>query len=708
MASNGINPSQPSLPLFEGAGYDIWSIKMKTLFISQDLWDLVEKGYSEIGVSADTLKELRKKDAKALFFIQQAVAESIFLRIAAATKSKDAWDALQNGYQANAKKQEKTMEEGKPLEELEQIVLEEPRTKNEREIRYDEYQYPRHDTVLQDVLRGDWQAVQDFLKEDPHYVRAPISKDQGTALHNAVVAENTTLIKELLKLMTPEDLKLTTTKGATALHIAAQSKKVIIAEQLVKINNEQLLIRDSDGNIPLHIAAYHGHRNMIWYLISETPFDKLTANDRTKLLLDSICNDIYDIALQILQMDPSIATVDTSDGPCGWRALEMLAKKPSAIGSESRLSFWKRFLNTWFKGIYNKVLMKTLAHQLVEDLWEKVRTQDKQFSSNLFQYRETLIFKAAKVGNVEFLIILIQSYPDLIWQLDGDNMSLFHIAILYRKESVFNLIHEIGTNKYCLASIITSEKKENMLHLASRFSDHEDEKNIVLGAFRMLWELWWFKIKEIVPPSYSSLKNKEGRTPQELFKMTHRTCKKDSEKWIKETTQNCMVVATLIAAVAFAAAFTIPGGNNQETGTPIFLRSNLFTLFLLSDAMAMVTSSTSILAFMSMFMSRYTEEDFSESIPSTFLIGLSALFMSILSMLVAFCTAFFLMDNSVRAPRVPIVVLGLVSISITSLVLLQFDLLVDGFLHLYKYIFRSPLIERRLFKRKMPTRNEKE
>ena len=70
MASNGVNPSQPSLPLFQGAGYDIWSTKMKTLFISQDLWDLVEKGYSETSVSADTLKELWKKDAKALFFIQ--------------------------------------------------------------------------------------------------------------------------------------------------------------------------------------------------------------------------------------------------------------------------------------------------------------------------------------------------------------------------------------------------------------------------------------------------------------------------------------------------------------------------------------------------------------------------------------------------------------------------------------------------------------
>jgi ankyrin repeat protein len=138
------------------------------------------------------------------------------------------------------------------------------------------------------VLRGDWPAVKAFL------VRGPISKDQGTALHNAVLAEETTVIKELLKLMSPEDLKLTTTEGATALHFAAQTKMVKIAEQLVKINNEPLLIHDSDGNTPLHIAVnYRGHRNMIGYLISVTPFDHLTADDRIKLLLDTIHNDTY-------------------------------------------------------------------------------------------------------------------------------------------------------------------------------------------------------------------------------------------------------------------------------------------------------------------------------------------------------------------------------------------------------------------------------
>lgn len=61
---------------------------MKTLFRSQDLWKLVENGYDEDTISLANLKEIVKRDSKALFFIQQAMDESIFPRIAAATKSK--------------------------------------------------------------------------------------------------------------------------------------------------------------------------------------------------------------------------------------------------------------------------------------------------------------------------------------------------------------------------------------------------------------------------------------------------------------------------------------------------------------------------------------------------------------------------------------------------------------------------------------------
>ncbi|GJZ79695.1 retrovirus-related pol polyprotein from transposon TNT 1-94 [Tanacetum coccineum] len=106
MASNitTVNVSQPQIPIFKGDSYEFWSIKMKTLFKSQDLWDFVESGFPEEESSDNARqKENLKKDAKALFFIQQAVDESIYSRIAAATSSKHVWETLKTEYQGSAK-----------------------------------------------------------------------------------------------------------------------------------------------------------------------------------------------------------------------------------------------------------------------------------------------------------------------------------------------------------------------------------------------------------------------------------------------------------------------------------------------------------------------------------------------------------------------------------------------------------------------------
>ena len=76
---------------------------MRTLFRSLELWELVENGIAETSVDEAGRRESTKKDAKALFFIQQAVDETIFSRIAAANSAKEAWDTLKTEYQGSAK-----------------------------------------------------------------------------------------------------------------------------------------------------------------------------------------------------------------------------------------------------------------------------------------------------------------------------------------------------------------------------------------------------------------------------------------------------------------------------------------------------------------------------------------------------------------------------------------------------------------------------
>jgi hypothetical protein len=83
MASN--NMVQPQVPCFAGKNYNKWSIQMKAFFGSQDLWDIVESGFDVMdnveGITQrqqTELKENRKKNNKALFYIYQVVDEGIF------------------------------------------------------------------------------------------------------------------------------------------------------------------------------------------------------------------------------------------------------------------------------------------------------------------------------------------------------------------------------------------------------------------------------------------------------------------------------------------------------------------------------------------------------------------------------------------------------------------------------------------------------
>ncbi|GJW10022.1 reverse transcriptase domain-containing protein [Tanacetum coccineum] len=104
MASNGsITTAQPMIPIFYGEKYEFWSVKMKTLFKSQDLWDLVENGFANDAQDEQRTKENKKKDSKTLLFIQQAMHDSIFSRIVAAETSKETWEILQNEFKGSTK-----------------------------------------------------------------------------------------------------------------------------------------------------------------------------------------------------------------------------------------------------------------------------------------------------------------------------------------------------------------------------------------------------------------------------------------------------------------------------------------------------------------------------------------------------------------------------------------------------------------------------
>lgn len=146
-----------------------------------------------------------------------------------------------------------------------------------------------------------------------------------------------------------------------------------------------------------------------------------------------------------------------------------------------------------FKEFYDKALMRTFAHQLVEGLWKEILKLPERKFYELVDNHLNLIFEAAELGNAEFLVVLIRSTPDLVRALKKRGMTLFHAAVLHRQENVFSLIYELGAMRDIIAGFL-DEKNNNMLHLVGQLAP-PDRLNIVSGAaLQMQRELLWFKV----------------------------------------------------------------------------------------------------------------------------------------------------------------------------------------------------------------------
>jgi magnesium-transporting ATPase (P-type) len=126
-----------------------------------------------------------------------------------------------------------------------------------------------------------------------------------------------------------------------------------------------------------------------------------------------------------------------------------------------------------------------------------------------------------------------------------------------------------------------------------------------------------------------------------------------------------MVVTTLIATVVFAAAFTLPDGNKEETGAPIFLKDGRFTIFVTSYVVAMFFSTASILMFLSILTSRYGEDGFLFTLPAKLIVGLITLFASIVCMVLTFSATFFLVYDEENEGTLQKIVDGLTLLPIT-------------------------------------------
>ncbi|XP_021762998.1 ankyrin repeat-containing protein ITN1-like [Chenopodium quinoa] len=490
-------------------------------------------------------------------------------------------------------------------------------------------------------LRGDWKAAEKIHENHPNCFQEKISRNGDTALHIAAAAGRDVFVKQLLthahlhgqKL----DLELPNNEGNTALYLAAASGKVNIVHQMRRLKPNLLNIPGGSGMKPIQIAVLQGHDKMVEHLLDHC-FHDLSRNEQTDLLIATLEKDIYDVAWKIIQKDKDDEIATRRNGN-SLTPLHVLARK-THIESRSYLKY------DWIP--LRKQHQDHLKNELVENLWRRViSSRNHQKISELLSFPQPeLLFVAIRMGNYEFVTTLIRHYPDLIWEKDHQRRTIFHAAVEYRQEKIFSHIFQLEGIRHLLTAYTNPFNRNNILHLAATLPEPEILGKASGAALQMQRELLWFQaVESIVPRQYAHSENstltqisdtevmESTETPREMFNREHEQLRKDGENWMRKTSASCMVVAALVATIVFQAIFQPPNKQSNE---------KLFWVFVISDAFSLLSSTASILTFLSILTSTYAEEDFLVS-SLKLMVGLVLLLFSILAILLVFTVSIIIL-----------------------------------------------------------------
>ena len=108
-------------------------------------------------------------------------------------------------------------------------------------------------------------------------------------------------------------------------------------------------------------------------------------------------------------------------------------------------------------------------------------------------FREPLLI-AAKLGTHEIIEEIVEAFPPAIWASDDENRNIFELAVLHRRENVFNLIYQMSNYKHLITRHTNKNDNNNILHLAGQLPSPDRLKLVSGSALQVQRELQWFEV----------------------------------------------------------------------------------------------------------------------------------------------------------------------------------------------------------------------
>ncbi|GAB4833686.1 Ankyrin repeat-containing protein itn1, variant 2 [Ancistrocladus abbreviatus] len=389
--------------------------------------------------------------------------------------------------------------------------------------------------------RGDVRAVKQILAE----IEAQMTGTDGGAEFDAELVE-------IRMAIVNDENEL----GETALFTAAEKGHLgVVKELLPYMTSEGIASKNRSGFDALHIAARQGHQAIVQVLLDHYPeLSKTVGQSNTTPLISAATRGHVDVVKELLAKDSSLPEISKTNGK---NALHMAARQGHS--------------------------------DVVRALLEK----DPQLARRMDKKGQTALHMAVKGQSCKVVRWLLEADPAIVMLPDRFGNQALHIATRKKRAEIVSellLLPHINVN-----ALNRDHKTPLDIAEGLPLSQETSEIKDVLMRYGAL------KAKELNQP-----RDELRKTVSEIQRNVHsqleqarktnknvsgiaKELKKLHREGINNATNSVTVVASLFATVAFAAIFTVPGGDD-DTGTAVMASSTSFRVFLIFDAIALFTS----------------------------------------------------------------------------------------------------------------------
>ncbi|XP_058219975.1 protein ACCELERATED CELL DEATH 6-like [Rhododendron vialii] len=445
-------------------------------------------------------------------------------------------------------------------------------------------------------------------------------------LYHSAKTGNTLLLIQLLDENPGLVLNLTPHEN-TPLHIAARFGNKNVVAEIYNRQKSLLTWPNLDGDTPLHVAARAGHFTTVFFIVEEILSSsfrdienrptmgiemlRLLNKAKNTALHEAVRNRHLRVVEFLIKVYPELAGLvnNVGESPLYFAAREgmleivnwILTAAPSSAcgGSDGQTALHAAVVEGHFDVIESLVrakpqLVKETDHHGRTPLYSAASSGDHRTVQRLLQLDTATVYTsdkegqsplhiAASKGHSNIIKVIVHHCPDSGELLDLRGRNILHAAVLSGK---LNVVRYVLETKELEGLIDQSDNEGNTpLHLATM-----ERKTLIVRY--LMWD------KRADPRAINNM----GRTAVDHGNSFGKIFSSESEELeaaskmqtYKQMGHTLLMVATLIATVTFAAAFTMPGGFNNDVGPnqglALLQSSGTLEWFIISDSIAMSTS----------------------------------------------------------------------------------------------------------------------